>query len=58
MSILIKIVWLNLSCQIQFLGAKAVFWDLRHAFLFCLYCGNVEGSRLDAVLTRIDTVRH
>lgn len=40
----------------DFTGAKAVFWDLRHAFLFCLYCGNVEGSRLDAVLTRIDTV--
>ncbi|XP_050379085.1 protein unc-13 homolog isoform X1 [Argentina anserina] len=40
----------------DFTGAKAVFWDLRHAFLFCLYCGSVEASRLDGVLTRIDTV--
>ncbi|XP_004300761.1 PREDICTED: uncharacterized protein LOC101300350 [Fragaria vesca subsp. vesca] len=40
----------------DFIGAKAVFWDLRHAFLFGLYCGSVEASRLDGVLTRIDTV--
>lgn len=44
--------------KIQFLGARVVFLDLRHAFLFGLYCGNVEGARLDGVLTHIDTVRY
>lgn len=34
-----------------------MFWDLRHAFLFGLYCGNVEGARLDGVLSHIDAVR-
>lgn len=44
--------------KIQFLGARVVFLDLKHAFLFGLYCGNVEGARLDGVLTHIDTVRY
>ncbi|BBH03316.1 Protein of unknown function D [Prunus dulcis] len=40
----------------DFTGARVVFLDLRRAFLFGLYCGNVEGARLDGVLTHIDTV--
>ncbi|XP_050150062.1 protein unc-13 homolog isoform X3 [Malus sylvestris] len=40
----------------DFTGARIVFWDLRHAFLFGLYCGNVEGARLDGVLSHIDAV--
>lgn len=40
----------------DFTGARVVFWDLRDAFLFFLYRGNVEGARLDGVLPQIDTV--
>ncbi|XP_059444572.1 protein unc-13 homolog [Corylus avellana] len=40
----------------DFAGARVVFWDLRDAFLFRLYRGNVEGARLDSVLPHIDKV--
>lgn len=35
-----------------------MYWDLRDAFLFCLYRGSVEVARLDSVLPHIDTVRY
>ena len=35
-----------------------MFWDLRDAFPFSLYRGNVEGARFDGVLPQIDTVRY
>ncbi|KAH9613563.1 hypothetical protein KSS87_016274 [Heliosperma pusillum] len=37
-------------------GTKAVFWDLREGFLFRLYRGGVEKSRMDAVLPNVDSV--
>ncbi|XP_052209822.1 protein unc-13 homolog isoform X2 [Diospyros lotus] len=40
----------------DFTGAKVVFWDLRDSFLFHLYCGSVEGARLDNILPYFDTV--
>ncbi|KAK9984439.1 hypothetical protein SO802_033964 [Lithocarpus litseifolius] len=45
---------INKICD--FTGARVMFWDLRDAFPFSLYRGNVEGARFDGVLPRIDTV--
>eukprot|EP00257_Ricinus_communis_P027165 XP_025014579.1 protein unc-13 homolog isoform X3 [Ricinus communis] len=39
-----------------FTGARVVFWDLRDKFLFQLYRGDVESSRLESFLHHIDTV--
>lgn len=45
---------INKICD--FTGARVMFWDLRDAFPFSLYRGNVEGARFDGVLPQIDTV--
>ncbi|PPD97672.1 hypothetical protein GOBAR_DD05275 [Gossypium barbadense] len=38
------------------IGTRVVFWDLRDAFLFHLYRGNVESTRLENFLPDFDTV--
>ncbi|KAK9006423.1 hypothetical protein V6N11_035462 [Hibiscus sabdariffa] len=38
------------------IGARVVFWDLRDAFLFHLYRGDVESTRLENFLPNFDTV--
>lgn len=48
-----KIV-INKICD--FIGVRAVFWDLRDMFLLQLYRGDVEGARLESFLPYIDTV--
>lgn len=35
-----------------------MFWDLRDRFLFHLYRGDVENSRLESFLPHVDTVRY
>uniref|UniRef100_A0A7N0TVK8 MHD1 domain-containing protein n=1 Tax=Kalanchoe fedtschenkoi TaxID=63787 RepID=A0A7N0TVK8_KALFE len=40
----------------DFTGARAIFWDLREMFLFRLYYLNVEGARLENVLTHFDII--
>ncbi|XAR70329.1 hypothetical protein NMG60_11027149 [Bertholletia excelsa] len=40
----------------DFTGARVVFWDLRHLFLYRLYRGSVEGARLETILPHFDTV--
>ncbi|KAI3501237.1 hypothetical protein L1887_29101 [Cichorium endivia] len=37
-------------------GTKIIFWDCRDSFLFRLYHGTVEGSRLENLLPHIDSV--
>ncbi|KAA3456483.1 DNA topoisomerase 4 subunit B [Gossypium australe] len=37
------------------IGTRVVFWDLRDAFLFHLYRGNVESTRLESFLPDFDT---
>eukprot|EP00268_Persea_americana_P036089 TRINITY_DN35584_c0_g1_i5.p1 TRINITY_DN35584_c0_g1~~TRINITY_DN35584_c0_g1_i5.p1 ORF type:complete len:1048 (+),score=208.43 TRINITY_DN35584_c0_g1_i5:473-3616(+) len=38
----------------DFIGTRIVFWDLRDLFLFSLYRGNVESSRLERNLPQLD----
>ena len=38
------------------LGVRVVFWDLRKSFLYRLYHGGVENSRLDSLLPNLDGV--
>ncbi|XP_074317749.1 protein unc-13 homolog [Silene latifolia] len=49
----------NVACAvtkiINFIGTKAVFWDLREGFLFRLYRGGVEKTRMDTVLPNVDS---
>ncbi|KAJ4823461.1 hypothetical protein Tsubulata_019697, partial [Turnera subulata] len=40
----------------DFIGARVVFWDLRHEFLFHLYRGDVAAVRLESFLPHVDTV--
>ncbi|XP_077248543.1 DNA topoisomerase 4 subunit B (DUF810) isoform X2 [Tasmannia lanceolata] len=39
----------------DFIGVKVVFWDLRDSFLFSLYRGIVESSRVESILPELDT---
>ncbi|CAI9093969.1 OLC1v1029593C1 [Oldenlandia corymbosa var. corymbosa] len=39
----------------EFIGARVVFWDLRKSFLYRLYHGGVEHSRLDSIIQHLDT---
>lgn len=45
---------INTICD--FIGTRAVFWDLRDSFLFNLYRGKVENSRLETCLPHFDSV--
>ncbi|XP_065858206.1 protein unc-13 homolog isoform X2 [Euphorbia lathyris] len=45
---------INKICD--FTGARVVFWDLRDKFLFHLYHGDVESSRLESFLPHVDSV--
>ncbi|XP_071917499.1 protein unc-13 homolog isoform X3 [Coffea arabica] len=38
----------------EFIGVRVVFWDLRKSFLYRLYHGGVENSRLDSLLPNLD----
>ncbi|XP_027084431.2 protein unc-13 homolog isoform X3 [Coffea arabica] len=38
----------------EFIGVRVVFWDLRKSFLYRLYHGGVENSRLDSLLPSLD----
>ncbi|KAL9269899.1 unc-13-like protein [Drosera capensis] len=38
------------------IGVTVVFWDLRNSFIYDLYRGSVEGSRIDHVLQKVDGV--
>ncbi|KAF6133951.1 hypothetical protein GIB67_040715 [Kingdonia uniflora] len=47
----------NAICKIcDFIGSRAVFWDMKDSFLFLLYRGNVESTRLESILPQFDVV--
>ncbi|WCJ26202.1 hypothetical protein M5689_008037 [Euphorbia peplus] len=45
---------INKICD--FTGARVVFWDLRDKYVFHLYHGDVESSRLESFLPHVDSV--
>ncbi|WVZ86771.1 hypothetical protein U9M48_033505 [Paspalum notatum var. saurae] len=41
---------------LNFIGTRAVFWDMRHSLLFSLYRDSVEGARMQMFISSIDQV--
>ncbi|KAJ1272463.1 hypothetical protein BS78_06G203400 [Paspalum vaginatum] len=41
---------------LNFIGTRAVFWDMRHSLLFSLYRDSVEGARMQIFIPSIDQV--
>ncbi|PKA46536.1 hypothetical protein AXF42_Ash012669 [Apostasia shenzhenica] len=41
---------------LDFIGTRAIFWDMRETFLSSVYKGGVQSARLDAFLPKLDGV--
>lgn len=44
------------SAILNFIGTRAVFWDMRDSLLFSLYRASVEGARMEIFIPTIDRV--
>ncbi|URD81413.1 hypothetical protein MUK42_00819 [Musa troglodytarum] len=41
---------------VDFIGARAIFWDLRNSMIFSLYQGSVENARFEIFIPMLDEV--